>query len=159
MREARHVGKMASLMPRAINYSVTNDDLKQRLISHGLPVSFDALSVGTDDGQLALIPLDESSRENAVLITSLWNKEISESKRLSILLSKAIEALSFYAEPNSWDRANNGEYPMSHDRICRRDTTSWTDIPSALGGEMARDFFRDNSYEINKFKRQGENKK
>lgn len=34
----------------------------------GLSVEFDALSVGTDAGTVALIPLDESSVENAMLI-------------------------------------------------------------------------------------------
>jgi hypothetical protein len=44
-----------------------------RLLAAGLPVEFDALSIGYAGGQFALIPLDESGHDNAVRIVACVN--------------------------------------------------------------------------------------
>lgn len=40
------------------------------IIKHGLDKSMECISIGTKDGQVALIPLDESNHKNALLIAA-----------------------------------------------------------------------------------------
>ena len=53
---------------RSNTYQAVGDS--EKLVAVGLPVQFVALSVGTPQGQVAIVPLDESSRENAHLIAA-----------------------------------------------------------------------------------------
>lgn len=62
--------KFAFVAPRTAFYESVN---KEALIAAGLPTRFEALSIGLFSAQLAIIPLDESSRENAELLCKLWN--------------------------------------------------------------------------------------
>jgi hypothetical protein len=53
---------------------VIPDPMAGVLRSKGLPAEFEALSIGRDDiGQVAIIPLDESNRENAEYIVNACN--------------------------------------------------------------------------------------
>lgn len=78
-----------SVAPRAARYQVVNDDPKvqARLEALGLD-KFTALSIGTESGQLCIVPLDESSRENAEFIVRACNAypdlvaKVEEGKRL-----------------------------------------------------------------------------
>jgi len=58
---------------RTVEYQPKNEIDRRRLAECGLETSFPALSIGTASGTLCLVPLDESSRENAELIVILWN--------------------------------------------------------------------------------------
>lgn len=58
------------ISPRTAFYEARD---KEKLIQAGLPTGFEALSVGHEKGQFALIPLDESSMENAIELVRRWN--------------------------------------------------------------------------------------
>lgn len=59
---------------RTVRYQPESESDRIKLLTHGLTPSFNALSVGTKQGTLCLVPLDESSLENAELIVKLWNE-------------------------------------------------------------------------------------
>jgi hypothetical protein len=56
-------------------------NIAPKLVTAGLPPSFEALSIGTREGQLAIIPLDESDREAAMALVNLWNAFISKQEK------------------------------------------------------------------------------
>ena len=56
--------------PNTNIYEPALPGIRDRLESLGLPVTFEALSVGKDEGQMALVPLDESNAANAHLIAA-----------------------------------------------------------------------------------------
>lgn len=51
---------------------------KERAQQFGLDKEFQALSIGHKNGQIALIPLDESNIKNGRKIVDLWNSESKE---------------------------------------------------------------------------------
>ena len=61
-----------SIAPRTNFYTVPEPHA-QALRDRGLPTTFEAISIGWERGQFAIVPLDESSRENAERIVDLWN--------------------------------------------------------------------------------------
>lgn len=68
---SRHTPGAWEIAPRIAKYSVipANDHERGQLERIGA-LTFDALSIGTPKGQAAIIPLDESSRDNATLIAA-----------------------------------------------------------------------------------------
>lgn len=66
---SKHTPGPWEIAPRIAKYSVipANDHERGQLERIGA-LTFDALSIGTPNGQVAIIPLDESSRGNATLI-------------------------------------------------------------------------------------------
>jgi len=56
--------------PETARYEVCRGIKRQALKVAGLPTEFEALSIGTDSGQVAIIPLDESNIDNAHLIVA-----------------------------------------------------------------------------------------
>lgn len=69
----KHIYKEAYIAPKVIKYTFVDQSEIDKAKAHGLPTEFEALSVGTKDGQLCIVPLDESSREIATLLVRLWN--------------------------------------------------------------------------------------
>ena len=60
-------------------------------------IRFEAISIGTESGQICLVPLDESSRENAAFIVRACN-EYYENKRKADLhdeLVKCVENMRY----------------------------------------------------------------
>jgi len=84
-----------SVAPRESTYKVCDSDpTRQALLeAHGMD-RFQAVSVGTPRGQIANIPLDESSRENAAFIAAAHPvavlELIAEVRRLRAALSTPI---------------------------------------------------------------------
>jgi hypothetical protein len=67
----KHTEGPWNIAPKTCEYIANPDaEIKAKMILMGIPLSFNALSIGTDMGSVALIPLDESSRENAQLIVA-----------------------------------------------------------------------------------------
>ncbi len=67
----KHTPGPWSIRPREIEYKpITPDNHEHKALieEHGLDKPFKGISIGTDKGQVAIIPLDESSRANADLI-------------------------------------------------------------------------------------------
>jgi hypothetical protein len=64
--------KELSVAPKQSQYQVP-EPLADKLRENYLPTQFDALSVGTPTGQFAIIPLDESSEDNAHELVRRWN--------------------------------------------------------------------------------------
>ena len=77
-------------------YKPALPDTCARLEALGMPVDFEAMSVGCDGGQMALIPLDESNEANAHLIAAApeMYKELEKAAILLRLLTvrQVIEA-------------------------------------------------------------------
>ena len=71
MNEAKHTPGPWDIAPRSAPYIAHSDNprIKAWLERSGTD-RFDALSVGTKNGSVALIPLDESNMENARLIAA-----------------------------------------------------------------------------------------
>lgn len=60
-----------SIAPRVGKYQVVPGNEEERLALEKIGgITFEALSVGTRNGQVAIIPLDESNRDNANLIAA-----------------------------------------------------------------------------------------
>jgi hypothetical protein len=60
-----------SVAPRIGKYQVLPGNEEERIALEKIGgITFEALSVGTRNGQVAIIPLDESNRDNANLIVS-----------------------------------------------------------------------------------------
>jgi len=57
-----------SVAPNKAFYNLDGEDA-EKLKSVGLPIRFEALSVGNEQGQIAIIPLDNSNEFNARLIS------------------------------------------------------------------------------------------
>lgn len=55
---------------RQARYAVADEVQRAKLIKLGIPYEFDALSVGTDQRQVAIIPLDTAGVKDAVLISA-----------------------------------------------------------------------------------------
>lgn len=58
------------LFTRIARYAAVGDHAR-KLRAAGLPVEFDAMSVGKQTGQIAIIPLDESNEKNGRLIAGV----------------------------------------------------------------------------------------
>lgn len=60
-----------SIAPRVGKYQVLPANEEERIALEKIGgITFEALSVGTRNGQVAIIPLDESNRDNATLISA-----------------------------------------------------------------------------------------
>jgi len=104
------------LAKKTAHYSIDGDEAK-KLIAHGLPVKFEALSIGDSRGQVAIIPLDESNLENAERIVRLWNSDIEKSSlestderivKLKAAIQKMLNGIDFAIDDNySRKTANN----------------------------------------------------
>lgn len=96
-----------SVAPREARYQVVNDDPKvqARLEELGLD-KFTALSVGTESGQLCIVPLDESSRENAELIARACNAHDDLVKALEWIATR-------YDDSKSTSQVAEDAYDMS----------------------------------------------
>lgn len=58
-----------SVAPKKAMYGAFGEEAR-KLEAVGLPTQFEGLSIGTDSGQIAIIPLDESNEANAQLIAA-----------------------------------------------------------------------------------------
>ena len=67
-----HTEEPWDLKTKIAAYHISGE-AKQRLESAGLQTSFDAMSVGAVEGQVAIIPLDESSEANGRRIVACVN--------------------------------------------------------------------------------------
>lgn len=76
-----------SIGPKRALYEVSDSYEKQKLEWHGVYSKFEALSVGTATAQIAVIPLDESTSENAAFIAEARNA-----------ISKLLAVIDLYEE-------------------------------------------------------------
>lgn len=68
MKSLAHTRGCWMLGMRSATYSASGESAK-RLLAEGIPLEFEAISIGSQEGkQIAIIPLDESSVENARLM-------------------------------------------------------------------------------------------
>ena len=58
-----------NVAPKKAMYGAFGEEAR-KLEAVGLPTQFEGLSIGTDNGQVAIIPLDESNEANAQLIAA-----------------------------------------------------------------------------------------
>ena len=72
----KHAYSKASIAPKKMTYMPARIEDRVKLMEAGLPVEFEAISIGTEDGQLCLVPLDESSEGVARVLVALWNNQI-----------------------------------------------------------------------------------
>jgi hypothetical protein len=69
--EMKHTPGPWHIAPKTATYrALPPDDIAEKMKIFGVPFQFDAVSVGTKHGTVALIPLDESNEANARLIAS-----------------------------------------------------------------------------------------
>ena len=84
------------------------------LAMHGLPTTFTALSVGSDNGrgaQMAIIPMDESNQANGYLIAAA--PEMYEALNWLIHLSHDTGKKGGRPEPGEWEEAiKHGEQAL-----------------------------------------------
>lgn len=69
MNESNFTKGSWHVAPQKAVYSITGE-AGERLKSYNLPTDVVMVSVGTSNGQVAAIPMDESSMENAYLISA-----------------------------------------------------------------------------------------
>lgn len=70
MSAAKHTPGPWEIAPKRCVYRAVPADYETtlRMAQAGVPFEFEALSVGTNAGTVALIPLDESSEDNALVV-------------------------------------------------------------------------------------------